>query len=94
MSRLPNPHCEYFNDGERILAPGKFEGAPVFAPYFWGIAMEGFADNDDGKVFTFRIPKCDKERTEGQFKDALNKWLGGSFTLKMREDDNGFVHCF
>ena len=39
----------------RITQPGKFEGEPVFAPYYWGIAMEGFADSDDGRVYTFKF---------------------------------------
>jgi hypothetical protein len=89
-----NPDCEYTNDGVRITAPGKFEGCPIFAPYFWSIALDGCADFDDGNVFTFRFPKGDKERINGKFANALNAWLGRSFTLKMREDSQGFVHCF
>lgn len=77
------------NDGQRITAPGKFEGEPIFAPHFWNIALEGFADSDDGNVFTFRITQQDRQEIPG-----LDGWLGHKFALRLREDDQGFVHCF
>lgn len=30
-----------------IVSPGKFEGEPVYAPYFWSLALEGGAVEDD-----------------------------------------------
>lgn len=91
--------CEYKNDGERITAPGKFEGEPVFAPYFWGLALEGLADSDDGKVYTFKfrftgedsVAKTDREILEDW--PALKAWLGNKRSLKLWEDEQGFVHC-
>lgn len=88
---MQNDKCEYANDGERITAPGKFEGCPVFAPYFWRIALEGFADSDDGKVYTFRITKNDNGNP---FWPEIKKWLGRKRTIRLREDESGFVHCF
>ncbi len=81
--------CEHDNDGKRITQPGKFEGEPVFAPDFWQSALEGFSDSDDGRVFTFRITKEDFAKHP-----TLKKWLGRKRTLKMREDSQGFIHCF
>jgi hypothetical protein len=85
--------CEYANDGRRITQPGKFEGEPVFAPYFWDLGLQGFSDSDDGKVFTFRLAFNGTDK-DIPFKVQLREWLGCSRTLKMYEDDQGFVHCF
>lgn len=86
--------CEYANDGERITAPGKFEGGPVFAPHYWGLALEGLSDDDNGSVFTFRFTKSELERTSTAFGAEIQKWLGNRRTLRMSEDSQGFVHCF
>jgi hypothetical protein len=85
--------CEYQNDGRRITQPGKFEGEPVFAPHYWDIALSGFADADDGKVFTFRFTLSGKDANT-EFAAELKQWLGRKRVLRMREDDQGFVHCF
>lgn len=82
--------CDYANDGERITALGKFEGEPVFAPYFWDLALEGFADGDDGHTYTFKITKSD---ASNPFWPQLKQWVGRGRTLKLYEDSQGFVHC-
>ena len=93
---MKHPHCEYHNDGERILAPGKFKGEPVFAPYFWELALEGCADEDDGKVYKFRFcfSTDHQDRRLAEDWPTLKTWLGRKRTLRLREDDQGFVHCF
>lgn len=73
----------------RIISPGKFEGEPDFAPSFWFAGLEGLSDSDDGETFTFRITKDDKEKFPN-----LKSWIGRGRVLKMREDSQGFVHCF
>ena len=88
---MRNETCEYDNDGSTITQPGKFEGEPVFAPHFWLLGLEGFADSDDGNVYTFRFAKGDKEFMEWP---TLKAWLGRRRTLRLREDSLGFVHCF
>jgi hypothetical protein len=75
----------------RITSPGKFEGEPIFAPHFWDCGLSGFSDSDNGSVFTFKITKADSEHTEFP---ELKKWLGRSRSLRLREDSQGFVHCF
>lgn len=90
---MENKDCEYQNDGERITAPGAFEGEPVFAPHYWGLAMEGFADRDNGQVFTFRFAFATTDAS-AKFRHELEKWLGRKRTLNMRQDDSGFIHCF
>lgn len=76
--------------GNRITNPGKFEGEPIFAPYLWDRALEGLSDYDDGKTFYFRFNKADLDLS---IWPELKQWLGRKRTLKLREDDNGFVHC-
>jgi hypothetical protein len=84
--------CEYQNDGHRITQPGKFEGEPVFAPHYWQQALEGFSDADDGRVFTFRFALNGRD-SNCPFYTELKRWLGRKRSLKMWEDDQGFVHC-
>lgn len=87
---MKNPNCEYDNDGERITAPGKFEGEPIFAPEFWSMGLEGFSDSDNGRVYGFRVNDDDKGKW---YWPILKKWLGRKRSLKLWEDDQGFVHC-
>lgn len=81
----------YAVEGEtRISHPGKFEGEPIFAPYYWSMAMEGLADGDDGRVFTFRFKSSDRDFV---IWPELRYWLGRKRALRMWEDSQGFVHC-
>lgn len=91
--------CDYDNDGTRITQPGKFEGEPVFAPYFWEMCLNGFADSDDGSVYTIKFHFSGKKTGTAEEQElakfpTLKEWLGRKRTLRMREDDNGFVHCY
>ena len=74
----------------RIKDPGKFEGQPIFAPFYWNMGLDGCADSDDGKVFAFKF-KSDSADLETW--PELKQWLGRSRTLKLYEDGCGFVHC-
>lgn len=89
---MQNTQCEYTNDGARITQPGKFEGEPVFAPYFWNLALEGFADSDNGKIYTFRFNFNGADK-DVPFKAELRAWLGDRRALRMGESSQGFVHC-
>lgn len=75
----------------RIVSPGKFEGEPIFAPYFWDIGLSGFADSDNGRFYSFRINKDDEAHHEFP---ELKQWLGRCRVLRMSQDGQGFVHCF
>ena len=80
--------CDYENNGTTITQPGKFEGEPVFAPYYWDLALQGFADADNGKVFVFTF-----SAEELKALPALKEWLGTRRTIRLSEDSQGFVHC-
>lgn len=74
----------------RVVSPGKFEGQPVFAPHFWQIGLEGFADADDGQTYVFKFTNgCDDFREWPE----LKKWLGRKRSLRLVENAQGFVSC-
>lgn len=85
--------CDYENDGQRITALGKFEGEPIFAPHYWQLGLEGLADRDDGQTFTFHFA-FNTTDADCAFRSELQQWLGRKRTLNLREDSQGFVHCF
>lgn len=74
-----------------IRSPGKFEGEPLWAVRLWEIGLDGFADTDLNGVFSFTIPKDDPLRAVWP---ELDKWLGRKRSVRLREDDNGFVHAY
>jgi hypothetical protein len=51
------------------------------------------ADRDNGEVFTFRFA-FNTTDADIAFKSELLRWLGKKRTLNLREDSQGFVHCF
>lgn len=68
-----------------ITNPGKFEGEPLYAPYFWDAFLNGCWDDElDGGTLVYNIIADDiKEFPE--LKGAKQVWLSC--------DDNGFVYC-
>lgn len=65
-----------------IRSPGKFEGEPVYAPYFWDAFLSGMVDEDDGEYLYFDVNDDDR-RIFPELKD-VNR-------VSLREDDQGFV---
>lgn len=72
-----------------IRSPGKFEGSPVYVPYFWTLGLDGGDDDREGGlegepyVSIFHI--TDEER-------MLWPELTGVTQLRLWEDEVGFVH--
>ena len=66
----------------RIVSPGKFEGEPVWAPYFYEALLDGGADEDDGEVSTFEVTDDDR---------AEHPTLRGVIRVRMWVRDDGFV---
>src|SRR5215211_4995867 len=52
MTRL-DIESEYDVENGQITSPGKFEGEPVYTPYFWESYLNGFFDDDDDGVLSF-----------------------------------------
>lgn len=73
---------EYHVVNGRIRTPGSFEGEMLYIPHFWDIAMNGFADRDNGTVYGFDINASDKQ----EFPE-----LKGHRTVKLYQRDDGFV---
>jgi hypothetical protein len=68
-----------------ITNPGKFEGKPLWAPYYWDLAMDGCADASDhiDGGFGFKIDASDVE-VWPELKDTPQ--------ILLFETDNGFVY--
>jgi hypothetical protein len=67
----------------RIVSPGQFEGEMVYVPYFWEMFLDGFADNDDGEVITFKVDAHDRRHFPELPKSQR--------TVKLVRLDSGFV---
>lgn len=65
-----------------ICSPGKFEGEPVWAPYFYEAMLNGESDPVNG-VDYFELTAEDK----AEFPE-----LADSFGIALEESEQGFVH--
>lgn len=70
----------------KIRSPGKFEGEPIYAPYFHEALLNGDADMSDGEDgwALFEVYEEDVE----EFPELLKNVA----VVMLRVDDNGFVH--
>jgi hypothetical protein len=88
----------YKIENGRIVSPGKFEGDPVWVPYFWDLALEGMgtesslyheseSDDDTGPmVNTFMVQSGDVHLFP-----ELAALSSDAIAISVWEDDNGFV---
>lgn len=67
-----------------ITNPGKFEGEPVYSPYFYDQLLNGFADEDDGELAVFKLVEEDFK----EFPELISFKI-----VQLRQDNNGFIHC-
>ena len=65
-----------------VKGPGKFEQENPWCPYFWEMGLDGMADEDDGRMFTFVVEPCDV---------AIFPELKVGQKIHLLEDDCGFV---
>lgn len=78
------------NDSKRagylaiVSRAGKFEGEPIYTPYYWEALMDGMADQTDDDADYFDVTDEDRE---------LFPELAGAKRVAIHEDDNGFVYC-
>jgi len=68
-----------------IVSPGKFESEPVFAPYFYGAMLDGFADEDIGGVAVINVTADDRREFPELDADTV--------AVALEESDSGFVYC-
>jgi len=54
----------------------------LYVPYFWDCYLNGFADNDDGRILRFTVTTDDRM----QFPE-----LKGRRSVKLYQRDDGFV---
>lgn len=84
MTKTDIEHNYAIEDG-RIVSPGKFEGEPVFAPYFWDIYCSGSMSDYDDDGESIRIAVVDSDRTE--FSELIN-----AVAVYLNIDDNRAVY--
>ena len=75
---------EYMTSNGVITSPGKFEGEPRFAPYFWGIILDGLVQRDETADIDVVI--VDDEAR------ALFPELRTVTQVALEEDEFGFVY--
>lgn len=73
----------------RIKGPGKFEGEPIYSPYFYDLLQDGASDNTNytpsgTRYDDFTIENVDK----GIFPE-----LSDVLMVRCSEDNNGFFYC-
>ena len=73
-----------------IAEPGKFEGDPLYVPYFWDMALQGLADDDyfdegDVLISVFQIT----EKYAATFPE-LESEIG--MLIEVWENEQGFVY--
>lgn len=61
---------------------GKFNGQPLYAPYFWEQVKQGLADDKYGNTYVFDITAKDIKQFPG---------LDRYDVVKLYDDGNGFV---
>ena len=70
------------NEHGTITDLGKFEGEPMYAPYYWQQGLEGSWDEDENGVYFFVLGQTDYD---------MFPQLAGSYGLAIEESDQGFV---
>jgi hypothetical protein len=65
-----------------INSPGKFEGEPLYVPYFWDSFMNGMADSDHHGILGFDVTADDKK----EFPELKRRRV-----VKLSEREGGFV---
>jgi len=75
---------QYTVENGIIQDPGKFEGEPLWSPYFYDLYLNGCADYDGDDELWFDIDDEDL----AQFPELV-----GYTRVILREDEQGFVYC-
>ena len=73
---------------ERVKGPGKFEGEPIDAPYYWECTLDGGPDEEEFDPVTDRPIAVFKLTPEDH---ALFPELGEAKQLRLYGDEQGFV---
>jgi len=81
-----NPDGYAVDEHGLIRSPGKFQGEPLYVPFFHGQACEGFADRSFGDVSM-------GETHVDLFEITFGGRLEGCTVLSIEEDSQGFVTC-
>lgn len=75
--------AEFSISNGRIKNPGKFEGEPIYVPYFWEQYLNGFWDFENSKAVGFHLTKEEKNL----FPEIPKR----KQVIKIKQTDQGFV---
>jgi hypothetical protein len=87
----------YAHDANKIIrTPGKFEGEPIYAPYFWDCCLQGMFAEDVNGVFFMPLDASDHAMWPELY---LNTWDGQHdptsqpvYGIALEESEQGFVY--
>lgn len=71
----------------RITSSGRFEGAKLYVPYFWGVVLDGLAEEGDDGIVTITIQ--DEDIT--QFPELTADGYRVGTDIRLCQRDDGFV---
>ncbi len=88
---------DYAIDANKIIrSPGKFEGEPIYVPYFWDCALQGMFAEDVNGVFFMPLDESDHVMFPELY---LNTWDGVNdptnkpvYGIALEESEQGFVY--
>jgi hypothetical protein len=88
---------DYAVDANKIIrSPGKFEGEPLYVPYFWDCATQGMYAEDVNGVFFMPLDESDHAMFPELY---LNTWDGvtdptnkPAYGIALEESEQGFVY--
>jgi hypothetical protein len=79
-----------------ITSPGKFEGAPIWAPHFWALVGLG-----EGERIPYPVPEGETESGEHFWQFVITPEdeiefpeLKGSIWVCLEEDSQGFINAW
>lgn len=88
---------DYTVDANKIIRTlGKFEGEPIYVPYFWDCALQGMFAEDVNGVFFMPLDESDHAMFPELY---LNTWDGVTdptnkpvYGIALEESEQGFVY--
>lgn len=85
---------EFRVNSDVIVSPGKFERGPVWAPYYWALALEGGGEEtiDNGSGEDDATCTIDYFKPSQEERDTFPT-IGKAKWIAVWSDDAGFVHA-
>lgn len=69
---------------EELTGFGRMAGQPIYVAFYWDAYMNGFADEDDGDILTFRISDAERK--------AFPEIPRRKKRIRLQQSDSGFIY--